>query len=894
MDHLEHAVSQELSRTIEQRAKVRTFIHGEMQLAHRVLSEHDNQVRATDEFESRPYQEDAWNALWQAREEGADRGLIRLATGLGKTPIAVFDYAKFRSEQLARGQSTRALFVVHQNNILSQANDRFGVIIPEATRSRYTNEQNNLPDTELTFSTFQTLREGARKFPPDFFDYIIYDEAHHIEADTYKKVVDYFQPQFQLGLTATPHRMDRRDITEHFGEPLYSKTLAEAIKEGYLAEVDYNIVFDEAVKQALKDGFQPRNRAEIKALFEVQSRNEKIVETIKQAQQDIKDREGLSEVKTIVFCDSINSSNTFAELLNGRSYNSNMPGNEQSHVFQDFTNGELETITVRDMFNEGVDVPDARLIIFLRTTASKTIFEQQLGRGLRKTANKHKITVLDCVANIDRLIMLDELSEIIFNQDISDEFDEESNQDEKIELNDTHNKFIFDKEVVDFLHMYKQLLEQEGNVNWSKISDEEIVARALNLSPDVPLNVAMISKLNRQDFPGVSTILKRFGSLSEFQRACGFDVIDWNDRANEDIIALARVISPDVPLNIEAINTLDSRQFPTAGFIRKRFGSLLDFQKACGFDVIDWANVSNDELVTIANTLSPNQPLTTSMLNTMSRNDFPSASMIASRFGSLIKFHEACGHKVAIQWDQYENQDFIDLALHISPNKPLTMADISQLSREEFPHSWVIYNRFGSMIEFHRACGFTIKPQWGKMTDEEIGALARSLSPDRPMTQKDVDSLDNTVFPSWAFIQKRFKTTQAFQEAAGFTDVKTWRNTTNEEIIEIAKSISPDTPLTQQQIVDLPRSVFPTPTLIYARFGSMVAFQKACGFEPIKKRIWEEYTKVDLVKLAKALSPDAPLSIKQVKAMSRDEFPSTTTVVSRFGSWKAFIEACGY
>lgn len=894
MNHLEHEVSQEVTRTIEQRAKVRTFIYEEMQLARQVLAEHETHTQAVIDFESRPYQEDAWNALWQAREDGIDKGLIRLATGLGKTQVAVFDYAKFRSEQQDLGQTSRGLFVVHQNNILSQAADQFGAIIPEATKSRYTNAQDTLPDTELTFATFQTLREGASKFPPRFFDYIIYDEAHHIEADTYKKVVDYFQPQFQLGLTATPHRVDRRDITEHFGEPLYSKTLAEAIKEGYLAEVDYNIVFDEAVKQALKDGFQPRNRAEIKALFEVQSRNEKIVETIQQAQQDIKGKEGLSEVKTIVFCDSINSSNTFAELLNGRSYNSDMPSHEQSHVFRDFTNGILETITVRDMFNEGVDVPDARLMIFLRTTASKTIFEQQLGRGLRKSAKKHKITVLDCVANIDRLIMLDELSEIIFNQDISGEFDEESATDEKIELNDTHNKFIFDKEVVDFIHMYKQLLEKESLVNWSKISNQEIIAKALDISPDAPLNVVTIANLSRQDFPGASTIQKRFGSIPEFQRACGFDVIDWDGRANEEIVTLARVISPDAPLSIEAIKMLDSRQFPSAHFIRKRFGSLLAFQNACGFDVVDWSAVSNDELVMIANALSPDQPLTKSALEQIDRNTLPSSGMIADRFGSLIKFHEACGHKAYMRWDQYHNQDFIDLALKISPNKPLTLSEISALSREEFPDSGVIYNRFGSMIEFHRACGFTIKPQWGKMSDEEIGVLARSLSPDQPMTQKDVESFDNTIFPSWAFIQKRFKSTQAFQEAAGFTDVKTWRNTTNDEIIEIAKSISPDSPLSQQQIIDLPRSVFPSPSLIYARFGSMIAFQKACGFEPLKKMLWEQYTKEDLVKLAKALSPDAPLSIKQVKATSRDEFPSTTTVISRFGTWKAFTEACGF
>ena len=876
----------EVEPRLKRREKVSAFITNELQVSDQVLTENANQLAAMDSFEARPYQQDAWASLWEARDEGASRALIRLATGLGKTSVAVFDYAKFRSDQAALGQDSRALFVVHQNNILSQASNRFGEALPTVSRSRYTNDQQRLPASEITFATFQTLREGARRFPPSFFDYIIYDEAHHIEADTYKKVVDYFQPQFQLGLTATPDRMDRRDITDHFGEALYSKTLPEAIQEGYLADVEYNVMFDDAIKRALKDGFQPRNTAEIRALFEVRSRNEVIVAKIREAQEKIRQEEGIENVKTIVFCENINATEEFAELLGGKGYHSKLKPHQQEKVFQDFINDETESIIVRDMFNEGVDIPEARLIVFLRSTQSKPVFEQQLGRGMRKTETKPKVTVMDFVANIERLIMLEEFTEIIFNEDIEKGLDDlEEERDETI-FDDEHSRFIFDRDIINLIHAYNQLLDKEGGSIWRGVPNSEIVTLALSISPDKAMYLKDIVALNRRQFPGLGFIQNRFGGIAEFQRACGFEITDWDTYSNQDIVAIAHAISPDKPLSYEIGDALDGELFPRPNYIRNRFGSWAKFQVECGYNVIEWTSFSNDELVDLAKQLSPDEPLTKSKINALSRDEFPSSPTIVRRFGSMIAFHEACGYEAAISWKDYDNQDLIDLALSLSPNKPLATNDIKVLERNIFPEVTLIYERFGSLTEFHKQCGFIIKPRWSNYSDEEIGALARQLSPNKPMTVKDIEAHGVMEFPRWAHLQDRFGSLLEFHRAAGFEFYKSWRDTSNEEIINLAKSLSPDKPLTQYDLKEMSRDDFPSPSLISARFGSFAQFHIECGFDDHKRINWsdQEISPEDIIRIIDENFYGEVVTGSQLAKLRKSVLlPPVTTVSKMFG-----------
>lgn len=179
----------------ERRADVAAFIGGEVQLAKHVFDEKQKSSDALKAFESRPYQLEAWQALWQARDNGTESALLHLATGLGKTSIAVLDYAKFSAERQEAGlPAPRGLFICHQDVILTQASERFYNFMPQASQHFFKTRQDALPDTDMTFATFQGMRNELYRFKREHFDYIVYDEAHHTKANSYERVVKYFTP----------------------------------------------------------------------------------------------------------------------------------------------------------------------------------------------------------------------------------------------------------------------------------------------------------------------------------------------------------------------------------------------------------------------------------------------------------------------------------------------------------------------------------------------------------------------------------------------------------------------------------------------------------------------------------------------------------------------------
>lgn len=706
---------------LSRHAKIEQFISGVMRPAERVRQAEatDNQQKAIKDFESRPYQVEAWDSLWHAREAGSDRGLIHLATGLGKTSVGILDYAKFRADRIAKGESARGLFVVHQNNILTQAKADFGEILPELERATASG-RNPAPAADVTFATFQFLRQRVDDIPADTYDYIIYDEAHHIEADSYKKVVEHFKPSFQLGLTATPERTDDKKITDHFGEALYSKSLPEALAEGYLANVKYQPVYDDAVVELVNSGFSPEKLAKLQQLLEQEPRNSEIAQRIKVEQDRVKAESGIDTVKTIVFCTDIAHADSIAQLLGGVSYHSGKSGDVQEDILKTFRHGDLETLTVRDMFNEGVNIPEARLIVFLRTTESKSVYEQQLGRGLRKTDTKPDVDVLDMVANIERLDM-------IYTLAVSVREKEELLEKEKADRpgvfgegkltastgpdTDAFNEqFIFTSQLVEYLKHYHYLVEQRNNsVNWSEFANEQLVAIALELSPTKRLSAIAIEELSKAgQFPSMRIIYDRFGSLVAFQEACGFEGRRvWKNTSNEDIITLALELSPSVPLTSSDFKALVAQSlFPNEEYIRSRFGSLPAFQKACGFEVRqDWSKVSNEELVSIAKMLSPTVPLTVNQINQYSvQGEFPASQFIYKRFGSVRQFQEACGFESKLDWASLSNSEIVAIAKELTGGKRPTAMDITSLSKSgEFPSTGFIFKRFGSLKAF-QAC----------------------------------------------------------------------------------------------------------------------------------------------------------------------------------------------
>ena len=765
---VDHEHSQEHLSKQERRNKIASHI-AVMEIGVRVLEEQHAQQEAIQDFEAREYQLDAFASLWEARESGADRGLIHLATGLGKTSVAVVDFAAFRHQYIEEtGMEPKALFVVHQNNILQQASERFEELLPELSRSFYSNRQKDLPKSSITFATFQTLSKRIGRLPADYFDYIIYDEAHHIEAETYKNVVEYNRPKFQLGLTATPERGDEKDITDHFGEALYTKTLPEAIAEGHLATVRYNIMQDEAVKNAIKFKFEPTTVAEIQRLFEVEPRNEEIAYEIMDAQEKIKNEFGVDTVKTIVFCADVQHADTIAQMMNGKSYHSKLE-KQNPVTYDNFRFGNLETITTYNMFNEGVDIPDARLIVFLRTTDSKTIFEQQLGRGLRKNKRKQEVTILDFVGNVERLSHVKDLRSQVAA--IRNEQSKKNNgSDEKPGFEPTV-KTMGSGEIFDFDELSINLIEK-------------ITALRERINHDVPKTITGAAQLWRMNCgdekPDSSTIqkmsaggmfismssLSKLGGVRALQAELGF-ALRPEVRSLEEAAELWREnFGEEMPTTKSVTDASDKDLFVSLPFIQK-IGGLSNFKKLLGFEVLERPTVSSlEEAAELwRENFGEEEPTMLSIAEATKAGLFVSAGRI-NKLGSVNELKQLLGFETGLKVNSL--QEAAELWRENFGEEEPTLEKIKSASEQSIFVSIAIISKFGGINKLKEVLGhgdkFNIK------TIQEAAELWReNFGEEEPTWEKIKNASKNNLFISANKITS-IGGIRAFKESLGFVN----------------------------------------------------------------------------------------------------------------------------
>lgn len=341
-----------------------------------------------------PYgaQVEALYYLKRAREEGVSKGLVIAATGVGKTYLAAFDSISY----------SRILFVAHRDEILKQAEETFRNTCPESKIGYF---NGNLKETQVNIclATIQTLGREThlQTIKPDFFEYIIIDEFHHAAADSYNKLLNYFKPKFLLGLTATPFRMDNRDIyTLCDDNVIYEIYLKDAINRGLLVPFNYFGVFD------------PTNysQVEIRNGQYVIEQLEKELSQLGRAHLILDKYRYFAGCKTIGFCVSISHAEYMAQYFveqgvkacSVHSGNKSQYTMERTEAIDALENRKIKVIFCVDLFNEGVDIPTLDTVMFLRPTESFTIFLQQLGRGLRKHEDKQHLTVLDFIGNYRR------------------------------------------------------------------------------------------------------------------------------------------------------------------------------------------------------------------------------------------------------------------------------------------------------------------------------------------------------------------------------------------------------------------------------------------------------------------------------------------------------------
>ena len=346
-------------------------------------------------FEPRGAQIEALCALENTRAEGAGRALVQAATGVGKTYLAAFDSKDYE----------RVLFVAHREEILKQAAQSFKNVRNSDDYGFFDGES-KCTDKSVIFASVSTLGRNEylnnKYFASDYFNYIVIDEFHHAVNDQYQRIVNYFKPQFLLGLTATPERMDGRNIYEicDYNVP-YEISLKEAINKGMLVPFHYYGIFDDTDYSKLHI---VRGRYDEKELNETYIGNVHRYELIYKYYCKYGSRQALG------FCCSKEHAREMAREFSSRGIPSVAVFSDASGEYtekrnvaiQKLKNGEIRAIFSVDMFNEGVDITSVDMVMFLRPTESPIVFLQQLGRGLRKCRGKEFLTVLDFIGNYEK------------------------------------------------------------------------------------------------------------------------------------------------------------------------------------------------------------------------------------------------------------------------------------------------------------------------------------------------------------------------------------------------------------------------------------------------------------------------------------------------------------
>ncbi len=381
-------------------------------------------------FELKPYshQKEILEDLKLEREEyGSYKNLVVAATGTGKTMVAAFDY----KEQMKNGDK-KLLFLAHRKEILEQSLYTFRNVLKDQNFGELWVDGNIPNDNTHLFASIQTLnyREKYKQFPEDHFDYIVIDESHHASASTYLKIIEYYEPEILLGLTATPERMDGKNILDYFNNRIASEIrLTDAINRKLLSPFHYFGVTDPEDLSNLK---WSRGGYEINELENVYTKSKQRVQVIIDAMNRyLKDMETF---KALGFCVSIKHADFMAKSFNkvgipSVALHSDTSQEERNLAKSKLQKGEINCIFTIDLFNEGVDIPDIDTVLFLRPTESLTIFIQQLGRGLRLSENKEALTVLDFVgqahANYDfsfKLRALTGKTKRSIKEEINDDF----------------------------------------------------------------------------------------------------------------------------------------------------------------------------------------------------------------------------------------------------------------------------------------------------------------------------------------------------------------------------------------------------------------------------------------------------------------------------------------
>lgn len=355
--------------------------------------------------ELRSYQDNIVEKVIASFDAGNKRAFYIVATGLGKTVIAA-TIARFL---WARG-CRRILVLCHATDLALQLEQGFW---PQITKEVPTSVFfDGLPprNTEgISFGLYQSLYGYLPGIDPDQFDVVIVDEAHHALAHGFRTCLEHLKPRFLVGMTATPWRGDGQSLTTIFGDPIAKVSLVDGMAMGYLSKVDYRILCDNVdwdnMQSVSEQNLSIRDLN--KRLFMPQ-RDEAVISELKKVMREV------NNPRIAIFSPSIEHSNRFADMLSSVGIScaalSKVDKAERRRRLLAFASGTYQAVCAVDVMNEGIDIPDVNILVFIRATHSRRIFIQQLGRGLRLSEGKEKVIVLDFVSDIRRMAEMIEMN----------------------------------------------------------------------------------------------------------------------------------------------------------------------------------------------------------------------------------------------------------------------------------------------------------------------------------------------------------------------------------------------------------------------------------------------------------------------------------------------------
>lgn len=347
--------------------------------------------------------------LLELRNKGIDKALLISATGTGKTYASAFAMRELGFK--------RVLFLVHRNQIAKQAKVSFERVFGSWIKTGLVSGIKHDYEADFVFATVQTLskQENLERFPRDYFDACIYDEAHHTSAGSYKRVMEYFTPEFTLGMTATPDKRDDniegRNIYEIFNHNIaYEIRLQQAMEEDLLCPFHYFGITDLAM---ISD--EGKSKEEQLEYFRYLTSDERVKYVMEQAAYYGYSGE---RVKGLIFCSRIEEAKELARKFNEQGLKTiALSGSDSEEMraeaiekltmdVQSEDDEYLDYIITVDIFSEGTDIVEVNQVIMLRPTQSPIVFIQQLGRGLRKASEKEYVVILDFIGNYKNNFMI--------------------------------------------------------------------------------------------------------------------------------------------------------------------------------------------------------------------------------------------------------------------------------------------------------------------------------------------------------------------------------------------------------------------------------------------------------------------------------------------------------